>query len=73
MIIAKLLARLGFRNVHVAENGLVATQMCAREEFDLLLMDIHVCACVRARESMCVSDRERERREKRLREMFSLQ
>ena len=41
-ICKRLLNKLGYDNVHVADNGLEATEMCAKQPFSLILMDIHV-------------------------------
>lgn len=43
IVIGKLLGRLGLRDIHVAANGLVATQLCSSHHYDLILMDINVC------------------------------
>ena len=42
-IVKLLLRKLGFNNVSVADNGLIATEMCEHHRFDVVLMDLHVC------------------------------
>jgi CheY-like chemotaxis protein len=62
---AKLLKALGCSNVELAENGQIAVSKAASSEFDVILMDIHVCrqrvdylpgaACIAETEIKCGS------------------